>query len=135
MNALSRFADPVYSILRLISGLMLATHGAQKAFGMFGGKVAQAPHMMFAGWVELVGGLLIAVGLLTRPAAFLCSGLMAVAYFMAHAPGGWHPVVNKGELAVVYCFLFLFIFFHGPGRWSLDALIGRNRAGTTDARV
>ena len=132
MNALSRFADPVYCILRLISGLMLATHGAQKAFGMFGGKVAAAPHMMFAGWVELVGGLLIALGLLTRPAAFLCSGLMAVAYFMAHAPGGWHPVINKGELAVVYCFLFLFMFFYGSGRFSLDALIFNKRGTVSD---
>ena len=132
MNALSRFADPVYCILRLISGLLLATHGAQKAFGMFGGKVAAAPHMMLAGWVELVGGLFVAFGLLTRPAAFLCSGVMAVAYFMAHAPGGWHPVMNKGELAVVYCFLFLFIFFYGSGRYSLDALIFKNRARSGD---
>ena len=132
MNALSRYADPVYCILRLISGLLLATHGAQKAFGMFGGKVAAAPHMMFAGWVELVGGLFVAFGLLTRPAAFLCSGVMAVAYFMAHAPGGWHPVINKGELAVVYCFLFLFIFFYGSGRFSLDALIFKNRARSGD---
>jgi putative oxidoreductase len=132
MNALSRFADPVYCILRLITGLLMATHGAQKVFGMFGGKVAAAPHMVFAGWVELVGGLFIALGLLTRPMAFLCSGLMAVAYFMAHAPGGWHPVVNKGELAVVYCFLFLFMFFYGPGRFSLDAMIFRNRTGDGD---
>ena len=132
MNALSRFADPVYCILRLISGLLLASHGAQKVMGMFGGKVAAAPQMFFAGWVELVGGLLVAFGLLTRPAAFLCSGLLAVAYFKAHAPGGWHPVVNKGELAVVYCYLFLFIFFYGSGRFSLDALIFKNRAGTGD---
>ena len=132
MNALSRFADPVYCLLRLIAGLLLATHGAQKVFGMFGGKVAEAAQMQFAGWVELVGGLLIAIGLATRPAAFLCSGLMAVAYFMAHFPGGWHPVVNKGELAVVYCFLFLFMFFYGPGRYSLDAMIFRNRANDGD---
>ena len=132
MNALSRFADPVYCILRLISGLLLATHGAQKVFGMFGGKVAAAPQMVFAGWVELVGGLLIAFGLVTRPAAFLCSGLMAVAYFMAHAKGGWNPVVNKGELAVVYCFLFLFMFFYGPGRLSLDALLFKKRTAIDD---
>ena len=132
MNALSRFADPVYCILRLISGLLLATHGAQKVFGMFGGKVAAAPQMVFAGWVELVGGLLIAFGLVTRPAAFLCSGLMAVAYFMAHAKGGWNPVVNKGELAVVYCFLFLFMFFYGPGRFSLDAVLFKKRTAIND---
>lgn len=135
MNRLSRFAEPVYSIMRLIAGLMFATHGAQKVFGMFGGKVAAAPLMQFGGWVELVGGLLIALGLFTRPAAFLSSGMMAVAYFMAHAGGGWHPVVNKGELAVVYCFLFLFIFFYGPGRYSLDAMIFRNKGAVTDGRV
>ena len=132
MNALSRFADPVYCILRLISGLLLATHGAQKVFGMFGGKVAAAPQIVFAGWVELVGGLCIALGLLTRPMAFLCSGLMAAAYFMAHASGGWNPVVNKGELAVVYCFLFLYMFFYGPGRYSLDRMIFRGRTTDTD---
>ena len=132
MNRLSRFADPAYSIMRLIAGLLFATHGAQKVFGLFGGKVAAAPLMQFGGWVELVGGLLIALGLFTRPAAFLSSGMMAVAYFMAHAGGGWHPVVNKGELAVVYCFLFLFVFFYGTGRLSLDALIFRNRAGAGD---
>jgi putative oxidoreductase len=130
MNALSRFADPVYCILRLIAGLMFASHGAQKVFGMFGGKVAAAPHMLFAGWVELVAGLLVAVGLLTRPAAFFASGVMAAAYFMAHANAGWHPVINKGELAVMYCFFFLFVFFYGPGRLSLDALIFRNRGDT-----
>ena len=133
MNALSRFADPVYCVLRLIAGLMLATHGAQKVFGMFGGKVAGLAHMQFAGWVELVGGLLVAIGLATRPAAFLCSGVMAAAYFMGHfSVEVWHPVINKGELAVVYCFLFLFIFFYGPGRYSLDSMIFRNRANDGD---
>jgi putative oxidoreductase len=79
--------------------------------------------MVFAGWAELVTGLLIAVGLLTRPAAFVASGVMAVAYFMAHAGQGWHPVMNRGELAVVYCFLFLYMFFRGAGPLSADALI------------
>jgi putative oxidoreductase len=131
MNALARFADPVFAILRLIAGLLFASHGAQKVFGMFGKEAMTGPaHMVFAGWVELLGGLLIAVGLLTRPAAFLSSGLMAFAYFMAHAPRAWHPVMNQGELAVVYCFLFLYVFFRGPGRWSLDALIFGNRTTT-----
>jgi putative oxidoreductase len=84
--------------------------------------------MIFAGWVELLGGLLIAFGLLTRPAAFISSGLMAVAYFMAHAGQGWHPVVNRGELAVVYCFLFLYMFFRGAGPLSADALIFKGDA-------
>ena len=132
MNALSRFADPVYCLMRLIVGLLFAAHGAQKIFGMFGGKVAGAPLMQFGGWVELAGGVLVAIGLFTRPAAFLASGMMAVAYFMAHASGGFWPIVNKGELAVVYCFIFLFIFFYGPGRYSLDAMIFRKRADGDD---
>lgn len=102
---------------------------------MFGGKVAGAPLMQFGGWVELLGGLLVAIGLFTRPAAFLSSGMMAVAYFMAHAKGGLLPIVNKGELAVIYCFIFLFIMFYGAGRYSLDAMIFHNRAGNDDGNV
>lgn len=132
MNRLSRFADPVYSIMRFVVGVLFACHGAQKIFGVLGGKVAAAPLMQFGGWVELAGGILVAVGLFTRPAAFLASGMMAVAYFMAHASGGFWPIVNKGELSVIYCFIFLFIFFYGPGRYALDTLIFRNRAGTDD---
>ncbi len=128
MNALNRFADPVFCLVRLIVGLMFACHGAQKLFGLFI-PPNQAPHPlsnMFAvgGWIELVGGLLIAVGLLTRIAAFICSGEMAFAFFMIHASGGSYiPIVNKGELAVLYCLVFLFTFFHGPGRLSIDAVI------------
>lgn len=135
MNALSRYADPVYCIMRLFLGLMFAAHGGQKVFGMFGGKVAAAPLMQFGGWIEGVCGLLIAIGLFTRVSAFLASGMMAVAYFMAHSGGGLWPIVNKGELAVAYCFIFLFIFFYGPGRYSLDAMIWRNRAATDDDRA
>jgi putative oxidoreductase len=110
--------------MRIIVGLLFATHGAQKLFGMFGGKGGAAGMMLVAGIIELAGGLLIALGLLTRPAAFLASGTMAAAYFMAHAGGGWNPVMNKGELAVVYCFLFLYMFFRGAGPLSLDGVIG-----------
>ena len=110
--------------MRIIVGLLFATHGAQKLFGMFGGKGGAAGMMLVAGIIELVGGLLVALGLLTRPAAFLASGTMAAAYFMAHAGGGWNPVMNKGELAVVYCFLFLYMFFRGAGPLSLDGVIG-----------
>ena len=118
--------------MRFVVGVLFACHGVQKIFGALGGKVAAAPLMQFGGWIELVGGFLIAVGLFTRPAAFLASGMMAVAYFMAHASGGFWPIVNKGELAVIYCFIFLFIFFYGAGRLSLDAMIFRNRAGSGD---
>ena len=123
MNSLNRFADPVYCIMRLLAGIMFACHGAQKVFGMFGGKVQTEMPMQIFGWVELVLGILIALGLLTRVSALLASGAMAIAYFKAHASGGLLPIVNRGEMAVLYCWLFLFIFFYGPGRWSVDALM------------
>jgi putative oxidoreductase len=132
MNSLNRFADPVYCIMRLLVGLMFACHGAQKVLGWFpkpGQPPAQLDMMMtVGGWIELIGGLLIAIGLFTRPAAFLASGMMAVAYFMAHASGGFFPIVNRGELAVTYAWLFLFMFFDGAGRWSVDAMMQRGSA-------
>jgi len=135
MNSLNRFADPVYCILRLLMGLMFACHGAQKVLGWFatpGGASEPLDAMMTTGgWIELVCGLLIAIGLLTRPAACLASGMMAVAYFMVHAKGGFIPFVNHGEPAVIYCWVFLFIFFYGPGRISVDALMKRG-AATSD---
>ena len=130
MNSLNRFADHVYCIMRLLVGIMFACHGASKAFGMFGDKVTTDSMMMVFGWLELVLGILIAIGLLTRVAAFLASGMMAIAYFKAHASGHLVPIVNKGELAVVYCFLFLFVAFYGPGRWAIDAMMGRGRGST-----
>ncbi len=108
---------------------MFACHGAQKILGMFGGKGGAEGLILVAGIIELVGGFLIALGLLTRPAAFLSSGLMAVAYFMSHAPQGALPIVNKGEMAVLYCFLFLYMFFRGPGPLALDNLIFKRGAG------
>jgi putative oxidoreductase len=122
MNSLKRFADPVYCILRLLVGIMFACHGAQKVFGMFGGKAESEMPMQVFGWFELVCGILVALGLLTWLGALLGSGIMAIAYFKAHFARGFLPIVNHGELAVVYCWLFLFIFFYGPGRWSVDAL-------------
>jgi putative oxidoreductase len=109
--------------MRIVVGLLFVCHGAQKLFGMFGGKGGAEGLMMVGGIIEFAGGLMVALGLLTRPAAFLCSGMMAVAYFMAHASGGLLPIVNKGELAVVYCFVFLYIFFRGGGPTSLDCLL------------
>jgi putative oxidoreductase len=130
MNSLNRYADPVYCVMRLMVGIMFACHGASKVFGMFGGKVTIDSMMMVYGWLEVVLGILIAIGLLTRVAAFLASGMMAIAYFKAHASGHFFPIVNKGELAVVYCFLFLFVAFYGPGRWAIDAMMGRRRGST-----
>ena len=134
MNALGRYADPVYCIMRIITGLLFACHGGQKILGFPPVQKAMTLDTLgtIGGVIELVGGFLIALGLLTRPAAFLASGMMAVAYFMAHAKGGFFPIINRGELAVVYCFVFLFVFFYGPGRWSLDALIFRRSSGTGD---
>src|SRR5256885_4006011 len=125
MNALNRFADPVFCIARLIIGLMFACHGGQKILGFPPGGHGMPTEMLgiVGAWIELVGGFLIAFGFLTRLAAFVASGEMAVGYFMAHAPGGFFPIQNHGEPAVFYCFFFLFVVFYGSGRWSLDALL------------
>lgn len=135
MNSLKRFADPVYCLMRLMVGLMFACHGAQKLLGWFTppGKTPTALDALgtVGAWIELVGGLFIALGLLTSIVAFIASGMMAVAFFMAHFKAGgtgWVPIVNRGELAVVYCWVFLFICFYGPGRWSVDALLLRRGA-------
>ena len=126
MNSLKRYADPAYCIMRLIVGLLFACHGGQKILGF--PPVAKAMQLdtlgTVGGYIELICGFLIALGLLTRPAAFIASGMMAVAYFMAHASQGnpLLPMLNKGELAVVYCFVFLFFSVAGAGAWSVDAM-------------
>lgn len=130
----AKWAPQLRSILRIIAGLMFMLHGAQKLLGFPdpGAKLnAGAPLLIkAAGVIELVGGALIAVGLLTSIAAFIASGEMAVAYFKAHAPGGFWPTLNGGELAVLYCFIFLYLAFAGPGPWSIDAMLGRRRHHT-----
>jgi putative oxidoreductase len=124
-----RYSEILYFLMRFVLGLLFACHGAQKLFGVLGGKVMTGnPLMLTAGIIEFVGGLLIAVGLFTRVAAFLASGEMAVAYFKAHAPRGFWPVLNEGELAVVYCFVFLFIAAYGAGLYSFDRAFRRRRA-------
>jgi putative oxidoreductase len=122
---LSRHQDLLYAVLRIVAGLLFLQHGLQKCFGLLGGQVATAPLMVAAGWIELVAGALIAIGLLTPYAAFLASGQMAVAYFQAHAPNGFWPVMNRGELAALYCFLFLYIAARGSGMLSIDRLRGK----------
>lgn len=118
---LGKYAPYFYALLRIVSGILFAMHGSQKLLGIPGGKepMQLASMMGFAGVVELVGGLLIAIGLLTSLAAFIASGEMAVAYFMAHAPQGPLPVLNHGEPAVLFCFLFLYIAAQGlaSGVW------------------
>ena len=122
----SRFTDLAYFLLRFFAGILFSLHGAQKLFGVLGGKVVTGNTLLLvAGIIELVAGILIAAGLLTRPAAFLASGEMAVAYFKAHAPQGPTPLQNGGELAVLYCFLFLFVTAYGAGAYSLDTALRR----------
>ena len=107
---LGRHAERIYTLLRVVAGLLFACHGAQKLFGALGGTAMTSnPMMLVAGIIEFGGGLLIALGFLTSWAAFLASGQMAAAYFMVHAKGGFWPIINKGELAVAYCFVFLYI--------------------------
>lgn len=124
MGFLAPHTDKIYAALRIMTGLLFLQHGLQKIFGLFGGSEAPAFILYGAGGIELVGGLLVAIGLFAGPAAFLCSGTMAAAYFMAHWPAGgsFFPIENKGELAVLYCFAFLLIAAKGSGIWSLDAM-------------
>ena len=133
MNALNRFADPVYCITRLIVGLLFASHGGQKILGFPpGGHGMPTDTLSWIGAIiELVGGFFIAFGFLTRIAAFFAAGEMAVAYFMVHAPNHFFPIVNKGESAVFYCWFFFFAIFYGPGRWSIDALLQRKSVTAT----
>lgn len=126
---LARYTPVAYALLRIITGLLFAIHGAQKILGVLTDKQPPVGSQMWIGGViELVCGLLIALGLFTRYAALLASGTMAVAYIQFHWKGAmderFFPVVNQGELAVVYCFLFLYIACVGPGRVSVDARRG-----------
>jgi putative oxidoreductase len=128
VRLLERYSEPLYALMRLVVGLLFACHGAQKVFGVLGGQSQLAnPKMLAAGVIELVGGGLVALGLWAAWAAFVASGEMAVAYFTVHASGGFWPVVNKGELAVVYCFVFLYIASRGSGSLSVDALTEKRR--------
>ncbi len=122
MRFLGRFTEPFYALFRIVFGMLFATHGLQKVFGVFGGQKADAPLMIVGGWLELLTGVLIVIGLFTGLAAFIASGEMAVAYFMAHAPNGPWPVQNHGEAAVLYCFAFLYMAARGSGIWSVDPL-------------
>ena len=131
----SRYSQAAYAAMRVVVGLLFACHGAQKLFGAFGAEAASGkPLMAAAGVIELCCGILVAAGLLTRAAAFLASGQMAVAYFMAHAPKGFWPIVNKGENAVLYCFIFLFMAAYGAGEYSLDSVLRRAGAAAREPR-
>ena len=117
------------SLLRIIAGFTFSLHGFQKLLGLLGGMGGTGATAQFfsliwvAGFLELVGGLLLILGLFTVPTAFFLSGMMAVAYFMAHYPRRFWPILNGGELAALYSFVFLYLFTAGPGPWSLDRLL------------
>ena len=131
----ARHREAIYALMRFMLGALFVCHGAQKLFGAFGGPSADKGLMVAGGVIEFFGGILIAVGLMTRGAAFLASGMMAVAYFMSHAPKGFWPIVNGGEKAVLYCFAFLFVAAYGGGIYSLDAVVRRANAVPDDTGV
>jgi putative oxidoreductase len=117
-----------YAAMRVVTGLLFVQHGAQKLFGVLGGSQRDLlTQMGIAGVIEFFGGLLIAVGLFASPVAFIACGEMAWAYFQQHAPRGFWPVLNGGELTVLYCWIFLYIATTGSGIWSVDAKLRRHR--------
>lgn len=128
MTFLKPFSPHLLSALRIASGLLFLQHGTTKYLSLPETQFSGASPMTMggaAGLIELIGGALLVIGLFTRPVAFLCSGTMAVAYWMAHAPQSLYPILNGGELAALYCFVFLYIAAAGPGPISVDAATGR----------
>ena len=122
---LTEWTPYALGVLRIVAGLIFLEHGSQKLLGFPAGERAFVDAFTLSWWaglLELILGALITVGLFTRLAAFIASGEMAVAYWMAHAPQNFFPVNNGGDAAILYCFVFLFLVFAGPGKWSLDGL-------------
>ncbi|WP_297807522.1 DoxX family protein [uncultured Methylophaga sp.] len=130
-NLINAWQPRVLSLVRIVSAFLFMAHGTQKMFGFPAEQ--RYPFELFslsgvAGVLEVVGGLLLLIGLFTRPVAFLLSGQMAFAYFIAHAPQGFWPLNNGGELATMFSFVFLYFAFAGGGSWSVDSLCKRNKA-------
>ena len=135
------FPGVAHALLRAMTGLLFMQHGLQKLFGLlvdpsrpWGGPPPTLSQFWIAGVLELFGGVLVAAGLFTRPVAFLLAGEMAVAYFQAHAPQNFVPVRNRGEVVVLFCFIFFSLFTTGAGPFSVDGVIGR-RTGAADPRA
>lgn len=133
MGGLSAYAPWMLGVLRIVTGLIFLAHGSSKLLGFppaGEGQPTNPPLMSLmgiGGLLELVGGALIVLGLFTRPVAFVLAGEMAVAYWMFHAPQGPYPLSNGGDAAILYCFVFLYLVFAGPGRPALDEMVGRRR--------
>lgn len=126
-DTLDRYRPQALGALRIVTALLFIAHGTQKFFnfppmppGMPGGEGGMPPLMMVAGTLEVVGGIFILIGLFTRPVAFILCGMMAVAYFLGHFPMSFFPTSNMGDAAVLFCFIYLYLFFAGPGAWSFD---------------
>jgi putative oxidoreductase len=128
LQDMAHYAPYVLSILRIVVALLFFEHGMSRMFG-FPASVPTALLSLhwFAGAIEFTGGALLALGLFSRTAAFIMSGEMAFAYFISHAPASFFPIVNRGDGAILYCFVFLYIVVAGPGPWSLDAVLRRKR--------
>ena len=116
-----------HALLRIMTGFLIMPHGYQKLFGFGGAGPREGLMPTTAAVIELVCGALVLVGFQTRWAAFLCSGLMAAAYFIGHASGGFWPLLNRGELAALYCFVFLYLWAHGSGEYSVDSLLKKRK--------
>lgn len=126
MNGLSKYAPYALGLLRIVTALLFIEHGTMKLFGFpagaQGGGGGLSALSLAAGILEVFGGAAVLVGFFTRPVAFLLSGQMAVAYWMVHFPGNsFFPVLNGGDAAILFCFIFLYLVFAGPGAWSMDA--------------
>ncbi|WP_158879749.1 DoxX family protein [Amycolatopsis anabasis] len=132
MKTLAQGREHVLALFRIVVGFLFACHGAATLFGILG-KAKAAEFGVWPGWwaaaIQLVGGALVALGLGTRAAAFICSGSMAYAYFVSHQPDGLLPIENEGEAAAMFCWAFLLLVFFGPGRWALGSVFAR-RSGS-----
>jgi putative oxidoreductase len=131
VTTLDAWSPRILSLVRFVTGLLFIEHGTAKFFGIpYTPSFAKLQWLSMpgvAGLIELIGGALLILGLWTRPVAFILSGEMAVAYWIAHAPGHWAPLVNRGELAALYCFIFFLFIFTGGGPYSMDALFNKKR--------
>ncbi|MBD8064491.1 DoxX family protein [Devosia sp. PTR5] len=121
-DRLSAYAPQALAVLRIVAALLFLLHGTQKIFGFPPSEMSPSLFSLFglAGIIEIIAGLMILAGFFTRPAAFVASGQMAVAYWMVHAPGSLYPTNNGGDAAILFCFVFLYIVFAGPGAWSVN---------------